>query len=256
MLMAITRGVSPALERCELSYLSREPIDVPLARKQHRAYERLLEQLGAQVISLPAEADLPDSMFVEDPALVLDEIAVIFPLGTASRRGEAEGIAQALAQYRPLAWVESPGAVEGGDILRIARKLYAGRTRRTNDEGIRQLAEAVRPFGYEVIPVTVTGCLHLKSAVTHAGGNTLVGNRRWLAADPFAGYQFIDVTEREAPAANVLALSGKVVVPASFPKTRERIERAGFEVISLDISELQKAEAGLTCSSLLFECAN
>ena len=253
MLTAITRAVSPAILNCELTFMQRQPIDLSKAREQHRAYEQLLEKLGATVISLAAEPDLPDSMFVEDPAIVLDELAVILPLGTKSRQPEAESLGKALAPFRELAYITAPGSIEGGDVLRINRTLFVGLTTRTNSEGIRQLGEILAPNNYKVVGVPVTGCLHLKSAVTYLGGNTLLANRQWFDAAPFAGYDWIDVAPDEPHAANALALGDTVIFPASFPKTRAKIEAAGFHVTPIDISELQKAESGLTCSSLLFE---
>jgi dimethylargininase len=253
MLTAITREVSPAIVHCELSFIDRKPIDLARAQEQHHAYERLLGKLGARVISLPAEPELPDSMFVEDPAIVLDELAVILPLGTESRRGEAASLAKELAKYRKLEYVKLPGTLEGGDVLRIGQRLFAGLTRRSNAEGIGQLAAILKPYSYEVIPVRVTGCLHLKSAVTYIGQNTLLANREWFDTAPFAGYEWIDVDPGEPHAANALVLGGTVIFPASFPKTRGRIGSLDFHVTPLDISELQKAESGLTCSSLLFE---
>ena len=253
MLTAITRAVSPALAECELSFIERIPIDMEKARAQHHAYEQALASLGANVISLPAEAELPDSMFVEDPAIVLDELAVVFPLGTETRRREAESLAKAIAPFRKIEHVKLPGTVEGGDILRIGKKLYAGVTARTNENGIEQLRKIVTPHGYEVIDVPVTGCLHLKSAVTYLGGNALLANRSWFDTTPLASYEWIDVDPSEPHAGNALALSGSVVFPVSFPKTRARIEARGFKVLPLDIAELQKAESGLTCSSLIFD---
>jgi len=253
MLIAITRQVSPSLARCELSYVPRQPLDFALACKQHRGYEQLLEKLGAHVVSLPAEPDLPDSVFVEDPAIVLDELAVILPLGTATRRREADSLAHAVAGYRKLERIELPGTLEGGDVLRMGRKLFVGLSRRTNAEGIRQLTAIVAPRGYEVVSVPVHGCLHLKSAVTFLGRDKLLANRAWFDPAPFAGYEWIDVAPEEPHAANALVIGGAVIFPTSYPRTRERIAEQGFHVESLDISELQKAEAGLTCSSLIFE---
>ena len=192
-------------------------------------------------------------MFVEDPAIVLDEIAVILPMGTESRRAEAASLVQELSKYRNLAHVQLPATLEGGDVLRIGRKLFVGLTKRSNAEGLRQLGGILRPHGYEVLPVSVTGCLHLKSAVTWIADNTLLANRAWFDTKPFAGYDWIDVDPAEPHAANALALGGTVILPASFPKTRGRIGSLDFRVTTLDISELQKAESGLTCSSLLFE---
>jgi dimethylargininase len=253
MLTAITRAVSPAIVNCELSFISRQPIDLENARAQHHAYEQLLEALGARVLSLPAEPDLPDSMFVEDPAIVLDELAVIFPLGTASRRPEAPSLAQAISRFRKLQHVTLPGTLEGGDILRIGSNLFVGVTKRSNPEGIRQLTAMLAPHHYEVIAVPVTGCLHLKSAVTSLSRNTLLANRAWFDPSPFSGYHWIEIDPAEPHAANALSLANTVIFPASFPRTRARIEAAGFHVTSLDISELQKAESGLTCSSLIFQ---
>lgn len=255
MLTAITRGVSPAIARCELSFIDRQAIDLPRAREQHQAYEALLEKLGARVLALPPEPDLPDAMFVEDPAVVLDEIAVILPMGKESRRGEAASLGKELSKYRKLAEVLLPGTLEGGDVLRIGRKLYVGLTTRSNAEGIRQLRRIVTPHGYEVISVPVTGCLHLKSAVTSIAENALLANRAWFDTAPFTGYDWIDVDPSEPHAANALALGGTIILPASFRRTRERIASLDYRVTALDISELQKAEAGLTCSSLLFESA-
>ena len=253
VLTAITRAVSPALVKCELSFIPRQPINLEIAQQQHHAYEQILGQLGARVISLPAEPALPDCMFVEDPALVLEELAVVFPLGTETRRREAATIAAALAPFRKLAHVELPGIIEGGDILRIGRKLYVGLTARTNVEGISQLAGIVAPHGYEVIAVPVTGCLHLKSAVTALDNHTLVANRAWFESSLMKNYVWVDVDPAESHAGNALAISDIVMFPASFPRTRARIEARGFQVMPIDISELQKAESGLTCSSLLFD---
>jgi len=253
MLTAITRAVSPSMVHCELSFIERKPIDLSKAREQHLAYEKLLEKLGAHLISLPAEENLPDSMFVEDPAIVLDEVAVILPLGTESRRPEAASLAQALGKFRKIEHVELPGTLEGGDVLRIGRKLFVGHTKRSNSEGIRQLAAILAPHKYDVVSVGVTGCLHLKSAVTYLGRNTLLANRAWFDTVSLAAYDWIDVDPSEPHAANALALSDTVIFPASFPRTRTRIQSRGFHVTTLDISELQKAESGLTCSSLLFD---
>lgn len=253
MLHAITRAVSPALANCELTFVERQTIDLARAQSQHTAYERLLARLGIHIHSLRAEPTLPDSMFVEDPAVVLDELAVILPLGTKSRQPEAESLAQALTPFRKLHYIKAPGAIEGGDVLPIDRTLYVGQTTRTNPEGVRQLAAILAPHDYKVIPVPVTGCLHLKSAVTYLGRNTLLANRPWFDTTPFTKFEWIDVDPTEPHAANALAIADTVIFPASFPKTRARIEAAGFHVTPLDISELQKAESGLTCSSLIFK---
>ena len=253
MLTAITRKVNSALANCELSFIERKPIDMEKARAQHHAYEELLGKLGAQVISLPEEPELPDSMFVEDPAVVLDEVAVICPLGTESRRKEASTIAAALEKFRKLAYVKLPGTLEGGDVLRAGRKVFVGFTARSNPEGIRQFSVILEHFGYDVTAVPVTGCLHLKSAVTYLGRNTLLANRGWFDWKRMEGFEWVDLDASEPAAGNALAIGDSVIFPASFPKTRANMEGRGFHVLALDISELQKAESGLTCSSLLLE---
>jgi dimethylargininase len=253
MLTAITREVSSSLPNCELSFIPRQPIDLAKARAQHHAYEELLRKLGARVISLPEEPDLPDSMFVEDPAIVLDELAVICSLGTETRRKEAPSLAAALEKYRKLAFVKLPGLLEGGDALRVGKRIFVGLTGRTNAEGIRQLAVIVSQFGYDLTAVPVSGCLHLKSAVTYLGRNTLLGNRAWFQWSRVDGFEWVDVDPAEPHAGNALVIGDTVVFPTSFPRTRQRIEAKGFHVTSIEIGELQKAESGLTCSSLLFD---
>ena len=254
MLTAITREVSSALANCELSFIDRQPIDLDKARAQHRDYDELLNKLGARVISLPQEPDLPDSMFVEDPAVVLDEVALILPLGTESRRKEAPTIAAALEKFRKLAYVKLPGTLEGGDVLRVGKKVFVGITARSNPEGIRQFAVILDHYGYDVTAVQVSGCLHLKSAVTSLGGDKLLANRAWFDWSRISsGFEWVDMDPSEPHAGNALAVGSTVIMPASFPKTRATVELRGFPVVPLDISELQKAEAGLTCSGLLFE---
>ncbi|HEY1484083.1 MAG TPA: arginine deiminase family protein [Candidatus Acidoferrum sp.] len=238
-----------------MSFIPRQPIDLEKARAQHHAYEEALAKLGARVISLPAEPELPDSMFVEDPAIVLEDVAIICPLGTETRRKEAPSLASALERFRKLAFVKLPGLLEGGDVLRVGRHLYPGITQRTNPEGIRQLAVIAEHHGYGVTAIPVTGCLHLKSAVTYLGKNTLLANRAWFDWKRLEGFDWIDVDPAEPHAGNALAIGDTVIFPASFPRTKERIEGKGFNVLSLDIAELQKAESGLTCSSLIFEAA-
>jgi dimethylargininase len=252
VLTAITRKVSPGFASCQLEYLRREPIDVARAEAQHRNYEAALERLGAHVVSLPTEPDLPDCVFVEDPALVLDEIAVIVRMGAESRRGESESLAAALARFRPVVRMSEPATLEGGDVVRMGRTLYVGLSRRTNAEGARQLAEIVEPHGYRVVPAQVTGCMHLKSACCAVSDDMVLANRALFDS---SGLQckVIDVPAEEPGAADVLRIGGVVLIPASFPRTAQLLEKTGFQVEALDVSELQKAEAGVTCMSLVFE---
>ena len=253
MLTAITRAVSPAIGRCELTHLERRPIDAAQAEQQHRAYEECLSELGARVISLAAEPSLPDSVFVEDPALVLDEVAVITRMGAASRRDEALSLAEALSHFRPLRYLSEPATLEGGDVMRIESTLFVGASARTNAAGIEQLGRELTPLGYTVVPVAVYGCLHLKSACTYLGGDTLLVNREWIDLAPLHQFRMVDVAPGEPWAGNTLTIGGTVLIPSAFPATGEILEKAGYRVRTLDISELMKAEAALTCSSLIFE---
>ena len=253
MLTAITRAISPAFNACELEFLERQKIDLARAAAEHDEYERFLAEMGASLISLLAEADLPDSVFVEDPAVVVDEVAVMTRMGAVSRRREGESLAAALARFRPLLWIQEPATLEGGDVLRVGRKLFAGHSARTNAEGIEQFRRELQPFGYQVERVEVWRCLHLKSAVTYLGDQTVVINRSLIDPAPLAGFRMIDVAEEEPWAANTLALGGVVLIPTAYPRTAEKIESAGFRTRAIDISELMKAESGLTCSSLIFE---
>ena len=253
MLRALTREISPAIARCELEFLERQAIDTALAQEQHRQYRQCLAELGAQVEELPAAPELPDGVFVEDPAIVLDEIAVITRMGALSRRGEHESLARALAPYRELRSIEEPGTLEGGDVMRAGKTLYVGYSRRTNIAGIQQLAAMLHPLGYFVVPVEVRGCLHLKTACCYLGDDTVLANRAWMDPDALCGLKILDVPAEEPRGANALRIGETVLMPAAFPHTAERLARSGFRVRQIDNSELLKAEAGVTCTSLLFE---
>jgi dimethylargininase len=255
MLIALTRGVSQTLGDCELQEVDREPIDIARATEQHAWYEGCLEELGARILRLPADVRFPDGVFVEDPAVVVDEIAVMTRMGAASRRGEGESIAQALAPFRPVHWIEEPATLEGGDVMRIGRMLYVGLSRRTNSAGIGQLGALLQSFGYEVRPIGVHGCLHLKSACCYLGEETILANRAWIETTELLRFKIIDVPAAEARSANVLQVGRTLVLPSAFPETRQILKNAGFQVRTIDVSELAKAEGGVTCTSILFEDA-
>jgi len=253
MFAAVTRAVSPELNRCELGHQPRVPINVEKAIAQHRRYEGCLEDLGVKVISLPAEPGMPDCMFVEDPAVVVEEVAVMTRMGAASRRREGERLSTVLGRFRKLRWMREPATLEGGDVLRVGKTLFVGLSGRTNQAGAEQLAAAVEPLGYRVRPVEVRGCLHLKSACCALGSGTILANRNWADVSAFDGMEIADVAPEEPGAANVLAIGDTALVAAAYPRTAETVEKLGWKVRPLDISELMKAEAGLTCCSILFE---
>jgi dimethylargininase len=251
-LIAITREVSPEIEGCELTHLEREPIDVARATAEHRAYRECLRELGLELIELPAEPGYPDAMFVEDQAVVLDELAIIARSGAESRRGEAESLAGALAPYRRLRYLREPATLDGGDVLRVGRTLFVGLSQRTNAEAVKQLAPEVEPFGYRVSPVPVRGCLHLKSAASWLGTDRVLVHRDWVDAGALRGLRLIDVPEGEERGANVLRIGNVLLVAAGFPGIAAIGRGIGISVRELEMRELMKAEAGLTCSSLIF----
>lgn len=253
MVTALTRAVSRSIADCALSYIERQAIDPDLAAQQHRAYEDLLRQLGAEVICLPAEADLPDAVFVEDTVVVVDELAVLTIPRLSSRQPEVESMAVAIAAYRPVQRLSGEARLEGGDVLRIDRTVYVGLSRRTNEAGVEQLAAFLAPYGYQVRAVEMHDCLHLKTACTYVGNNTLLANPSWVDTAVFGKLDVVEVAPTEADAGNALLIGGALVFPEAFPVTRTALEERGFRVEPVDVSELQKAEAGVTCCSVLLD---
>jgi dimethylargininase len=253
MPLAITRPVSEALTRCELTHLSRSPIDVQLARAQHRAYEDALTAVGCTLLRAEPAPELPDAVFVEDAAVVFDEVAVITRPGAVSRRAETAAVADALRPYRSLEFITQPATLDGGDVLTMGRDVFVGVSSRTNAAAVEQLRALLGPRSYTVHPVAVTGCLHLKSAVTALADDRLLVNGAWVDRRQFAGFGWIDVDPLEPAAANIARAGGALIYPDAFPRTRKRIERAGFNVRTVDVSELAKAEGAVTCCSLIFE---
>jgi dimethylargininase len=252
-MIAITREVSRSLGDCELTWLQREPIDIDKAIAEHGAYEACLESLGARVVSLPALEEHPDAVFVEDPAIVLDEVAVITTMGAASRRGERASLAAALSAFRPVVWMCDPARLEGGDVMRVGRDLYVGISGRTDAAGVEELRAVVGPYGYRVTAMELRDCLHLKSACCFVGDGAVLINRDWVDASALAGYRLIDVAAEEAWGANALRVGEAVVMASAFPRTAEKLWAAGFEVRKVEVSELMKAESGVTCSSLILD---
>ena len=250
--LAVTRKISSAMMRCELTHLQRTPIDVALAREQHHAYEQALRALGCRLESLPEEPELADSVFVEDTAIVLDEIAIITRPGAPSRRAETASIAAVLARHRDLLRIESPGTLDGGDVLRVARTVYVGTSSRSNASGIQQLGALLLPFGYRVLTVPVQGCLHLKSAVTQVAAGQLLINSRHVERKHFPGMGFIEADESEPLGANALMLGSEVIYSSSYPRTAAVLRRHGIRVHTVEMSETEKAEGAVTCCSLLF----
>ena len=251
MLLALTRPVPPSIAECELTHLERAPIDWERACAQHEAYEDALRALGCRVERLAGQPTQPDSVFIEDTAVVVDECAVIAHPGAASRRGETAIVRDALRQYRGVKFIRAPGTLDGGDVLRIGRRIYVGLSSRTNAEGARQLAAALEPAGYSLETIVMKDCLHLKTAVSALGDDRVLLNPRMVDGAAFAPSPCIDIDPAEPFAANVICVDNRVMCSDSAPRTAQLLEEQGYDVIAVDASELSKAEAGLTCCCLL-----
>lgn len=252
-MIALTRRPAFSLVNCEVGPMPREDIDLHLAFQQHEAYCRALRQLGVAVEVLPPEEAFPDSVFIEDNAVILDELAVVTSMGTPSRQGEPALLLPVLARYRRLVTIAPPATIEGGDVLRMGKTLYVGVSTRTNRAGVEALRAIVEPLGYEVTPVGIRACLHLKTACTSLDDKTLLVNPAWLDSNALRPFRLLHVPAEEPFGANVLRLPGGVLVQASSPLTRDVIESQGFAATCVEVGEFVKADAGLTCLSLLIE---
>lgn len=248
-LTAIVRPPGPRLAEAEITHIARGPIDVALARRQHASYAELLRVLGCDVVEAPASDEHPDAVFVEDTAVAVPGLAVLTRPGAPSRRGEVPSMADVLSALAPrVERLTPPARLDGGDVLRLEDTLYVGRSTRTDDAGVAALVGFVEPVGYRVVAVPVDGVLHLKTGVTALpDGSLLTCGRVDLSA--FEGREVVRVPEPSG--ANVLLVGAAVVVAASAPRTAELVRRRGHDVHVVDISELEAAEAGLTCLSVL-----
>lgn len=257
MSLAFTRPVSRRIAECELTHLERRPISAETAARQHGAYERAIADAGLEVVRLPELDDHADSVFVEDTAILLGEHAVITRPGAASRRGEVESTAEALSSRFTIHRMRR-GLLDGGDVLRIGRTLYVGQSRRTDCPGIVELATLAARLGFETVAVPHDRCLHLKTGATYAGLDdegrpTLLINPDWIDPAPFEGVTFLPADPEEPFGANSLRVGKRLLYPSAYPRTAERLRAVGFDVEEIDVSELEKAEAGLTCMSLIAE---
>ncbi len=253
MPIALTRPVSPKMAECELTHFERQPIDIALAEKQHEEYEDVLRALGCEIVHLPELEFHPDSVFVEDCAVVLDELAIITWPGAEIRRGEVHSVAEALEPYRQkIYYIEDPGVLDGGDVLVLGKQIWVGLSSRSNTAALLQMQQILAPLGYLVQGVKVKNCLHLKSAVTAVGPDTLLLNPDWVDPGIFEDFNIIETHPDEPGAANALLIGEEVVYPADFPMTALRLVEAGIELFLVDNSEVIKAEGGVTCCSVVF----
>ena len=251
MTIAITRHVSSRFEECEITHIERTPIDLELAGTQHHEYVQLLKALGCTVIELPAESALPDSVFVEDTAVILPELAVITRPGADSRKPETKSIIQALTPLVKCVHLQAPATLDGGDVLVLGKQIFIGLSTRSNQAAIDQLNEMLDKYGYSVTGVQMHDCLHLKSAVTRVDDKTILINPNWVDTHRFTEFHCIEVDPSEPFAANCLPIRDFVIFPTAFPRTCQKLEKAGFKVVTVDVSELAKAEGAVTCCSLV-----
>jgi len=252
-IVALVREVSPRLAECVLTHLGRVAIDVQRALAQHRAYCEVLSSLGARVEPVAPLPAAPDGVFVEDTAVVVDEVAVITRPGVSSRASETETTASTLSAYRPLLRISDEATLEGGDVMRVGRTIYVGRSGRTNQAGVNQLGALLAPWGYQVQGVDLDGCLHLKTACTFVPPHCILANPDWVDRRVFAGVTVVDVAGDEPFAGNTLTLGGVTLVASSCPRTAAILNARDVITRAVDLSELAKAEGALTCSSLIVE---
>ena len=249
---AITRGVSQRIASCELTYRAREEICYTKAATQLQRYSELLHKWGVSLLPLPANDSYPDSCFVQDTAVVLDEICVIASLGAPSRVGETSEVEKLIAPFRRVRRIFSPATLDGGDVVQFGKRLFVGLSTRTNARGIATLSRIVEPFGYTVVPVSVTGGLHLTTGCGIVNDETVLLNPRWLDASAFKNLRQLHIPEEEPWAANTIRVDEAVCLEAGAPRTADLVLPYVGSLDTLDISEFRKAEGSLSCLSLIF----
>lgn len=227
-------------------------VDVDVLLHQHAAYADAMKRIGLEVKVLPALEHFPDAYFVEDTAVIVPEVAVLTRPGAPERRDEPLDMESALAEFRPIERIVSPGTLDGGDVLIVGSRCFVGLSDRTNPCGFAQLRDFLSPFGYTCAPVPVSAGLHLKSSVNAVGPDTLVVAPGFEDHPDFQAFSRITLDGEEAYAANSLWIDEHLFMPKGFPKTRQKYQSLGLNLIELDMSEMCKMDGGLTCLSLRF----
>ncbi len=223
------------------------------ALRQHDLYIQALESCGVIATVLPAAEEYPDSVFVEDTAILAERCAVITFPGAATRQGEEHVIHQALKEFYPhIQHIHAPGTIEGGDVMRTGDHFYVGLSARTNEEGFRQFAKIIKPFGYTASSVKLKEFLHLKTGLAYLEKNNLLVAGEFIRNHEFEHFNRIIIDEAENYAANCIWVNGTVLVPFGYPKTEAAIEAMGYPVLVVDVSEFRKLDGGLSCLSLRF----
>lgn len=252
-MIALTHQPSPNMQACVRTFVPVVSIDAARARQQHQAYCQALTDCGAEVRVLDVNREMPDGAFLEDTAVVLAEVAILCSMGTPARESEPAGLEPVLREYRPVERIPRPATLEGGDVLRVGRRLFVGQSNRTNALGIAALKEVASRFGYQVSAVPVRGSLHLKTACTLLPDGRLLINPNWVNVDSLEELALIPIPREEPFAGNVCLAGQQILLPSAHCQTAELLEQLGFATKPVDISEFSKAEGGVTCLSLVFE---
>jgi dimethylargininase len=249
---AVVREVPGTYGSCIRPPGAADPIDVDLADIQHRAYCDVLMGLGLEMKRIDADERYPDCCFVEDTAIIAGHLAIITRIGADSRVGEEAAVREQLKEHMEVRELESPARMDGGDVLVIGSRVYIGMGGRTNEDAMEQVRDILKPAGCEVIPVSVAGVLHLKSACTFLGDGHVLMVSGFPGRALFEAYRIVEVPGEEAYAANCLSVRGRVLISAGYPRTADLIEAVGFETIELEMSEFRKGQGSLTCLSKIF----
>ncbi|UCE45010.1 MAG: amidinotransferase [Methanobacteriota archaeon] len=245
---ALVRPPGRSYVECLSCHPLRNSIDLKRAQMQHEVYRSVLANLGLEVLSLPQDDSHPDACFVEDCAVVHGRKALITRMGAPSRRGEESAVESALGEYLVTKRAEAPATIEGGDVVHLPDRLICGESQRTNAEGIRQMGEWL---GVKVDTISDEGMMHLKSHVTYLGEDTFISTERYARHPVLEGMGVIVVPRREEYAADTLAIGDSVLMPAGLTESQRLVKRAGFDVISVEVSEFEKCDGALTCLSIL-----
>ena len=227
--------------------------DYDLAVKQHLQYMKALMSCGLKITILDPDNDYPDSTFVEDTALLTPKCAIITNPGAPSRKGEVKEIATLLSgHFEIIESINSPGTVDAGDIMMVGSHYYIGLSDRTNKEGAKQIIEILEKYGMTGSVVPLNNLLHLKTGISYLENNTFLAGEEFIDNQEFKDFNIIPVEDDESYAANSIWVNERVIMPAGYPKTQQKLEQAGYEILPVNTSEFKKIDGGVSCLSLRF----
>lgn len=246
---ALVREPGPSFAQALSTHPGKGTIDFARGQQQHASYIQALTGAGADLIILPPLDVFPDSVFVEDTTLIFDSLAVACPMREQSRKGEALTVIEAVRKFRPqIGTLSFPATLDGGDVLNTGARLFVGLSGRTNREAVTALS---RLTGKPITAVPVRKGLHLKSGLSYLGNDLLVIDPQSVDVSLFDGFRRIEVAPEESYAANCLALGNTLIMAAGYPRLEDQIRSEGFDIVTLEMSEFEKADGGITCLSLI-----